>query len=70
MRDIREALREKELQRQAIQREVEALRLAVALLNEEGDSTKPPERVQIRWKDARTWSARKSLAITTVLAGP
>jgi hypothetical protein len=54
MRDIWEALKEKELQLQAIQREVEALRLAVALLSEEGDSTRPPEGVQIRWKDART----------------
>jgi hypothetical protein len=57
MRDIYEVLREKEMQREQLRREIENLRIVAPLLHEETDSspTVPSEAVEsIVWKDPKT----------------
>lgn len=54
MRNIRDVLTEKELELEAVKRQVEALRLVVPLLSEESGGLNTPQPDQIVWKDATT----------------
>jgi hypothetical protein len=56
MRDIRDVLMEKELQLEAVRREVDALRIVAPLLAEKSDDLKAlvESADQVVWKDATT----------------
>ena len=54
MRNIRDVLTEKELELEAVKRQVEALPLVVPLLSEESGGLNTPQPDQIVWKDAIT----------------